>query len=57
MGATTHEVKTSHVPFVSNPVAVDGIIGAAAANVNTVSALTTKVPVRSPIGDARAETA
>jgi pimeloyl-ACP methyl ester carboxylesterase len=39
MGATTHEVKTSHVPFVSNPAAVSGIIEAAAATLNAVPLL------------------
>ena len=33
MDATTHEVETSHVPFVSNPVAVDAIIQAAATSI------------------------
>jgi pimeloyl-ACP methyl ester carboxylesterase len=34
MDATIHEVKTSHVPFVSNPVAVDRIIRVAAASID-----------------------
>ena len=34
MDATTHEVKTSHAPFVSNPVAVDAIIQAAVASID-----------------------
>jgi pimeloyl-ACP methyl ester carboxylesterase len=34
MDATVHEVKTSHVPFMSNPVAVNGIIQAAAASID-----------------------
>jgi pimeloyl-ACP methyl ester carboxylesterase len=34
MDATVHEVKTSHAPFASNPVAVDGIIQAAAASID-----------------------
>jgi pimeloyl-ACP methyl ester carboxylesterase len=34
MDATTHEVKASHVPFVSNPVAVVRVIRAAAASID-----------------------
>jgi pimeloyl-ACP methyl ester carboxylesterase len=34
MDATLHEVKTSHVPFASNPVAVNGIIQAAVASID-----------------------
>lgn len=37
MDATVHEVKTSHVPFTSNPVAVNGIIQAAAASIDSTS--------------------
>ena len=40
MGATTHEVNTSHVPFVSNPAVVVGIIEEAArATVQRAAAL------------------
>ena len=38
MGATTREVKSSHVPFVSNPEAVADIIAAAADAVSTRAA-------------------
>lgn len=34
MDATSHEVKTSHAAFASNPVAVDGIIEAAVASID-----------------------
>jgi pimeloyl-ACP methyl ester carboxylesterase len=34
MDATSREVKTSHAPFASNPVAVDGIIQAALASID-----------------------
>ena len=34
MDATSHAIKTSHAPFASNPVAVDGIIQAAVASID-----------------------
>jgi pimeloyl-ACP methyl ester carboxylesterase len=34
MDATSHEVKTSHAAFTSNPIAVDGIIQAAVASID-----------------------
>jgi pimeloyl-ACP methyl ester carboxylesterase len=34
MEATSHEIRTSHAPFASNPVAVDGIIQAAVASID-----------------------
>jgi pimeloyl-ACP methyl ester carboxylesterase len=37
MDATSHEVRTSHVPFTSNPIAVDGIILAAVSSIAPTS--------------------
>jgi pimeloyl-ACP methyl ester carboxylesterase len=46
MDATVHEVKTSHAPFASNPVAVNGIIQAAAASIDRTIVASAEVAAR-----------
>jgi pimeloyl-ACP methyl ester carboxylesterase len=57
MDATSHEVKTSHAAFASNPVAVNGIIRAAVASVERTKASTDRSSVKQAQSAARSRIA